>query len=185
MILGASGSGKGTVLAYLREKYPEFVFPVSCTTRSRRPNEVAGEVYDFVTRAEFESKIAAGDFLEWALVHDRDYYGTLKRPILSALEAGRIVVREVDIQGLKSIRAIVPKEQLVSIFLTVKSWEILEARILARSPMSEAELANRRRSYEIEKAWAGECDFVVASETGAIEKLCLEVEKTISAQIDV
>ena len=125
LILGPSGSGKGTVLAYLKEKHPEFVFPVSCTTRSKRRNEKDGEVYNFVSSAEFEKRIENGDFLEWALVHNKHYYGTLKTPIMEALGKDKVVVREVDVQGLKSIREIISENQLTSVFLVVKDWSFI------------------------------------------------------------
>lgn len=179
LILGASGSGKGTVLSYLRENHPEFIFPVSCTTREMRPGEKEGEVYNFVSKSAFEQKISEGEFLEWALVHNQNYYGTLKAPILNALKEGKTVIREVDIQGLKSIREILNKDQLRSLFLTVKDWETLKERILHRSFMSEEELSERKKSYEIEKSWADECDFVVESVTGDIAGVCKKVEQII------
>ncbi|PIS04126.1 guanylate kinase, partial [Candidatus Peregrinibacteria bacterium CG10_big_fil_rev_8_21_14_0_10_44_7] len=99
LILGSSGSGKGTVLAGLRDRHPEFVFPKSCTTRKPRENKTGEEVYHFVSKDEFKKMIDEGDFLEWAQVHGEHYYGTMKQPIMDALNAGHIVVREVDVQG--------------------------------------------------------------------------------------
>ncbi len=179
LILGSSGSGKGTVLAGLREKHPEFVFPLSCTTRAKRPNERAGEVYHFISKDEFEHKIEQGEFLEYAVVHQDHYYGTLKKPILEALAEGKTVIREVDVQGLRSIREIIPKEQLVSIFLTVPDWEILQERILKRAAMSIEEIERRYASYLQELTWIPECDYVVESTTGETEKLLNDVETVL------
>lgn len=184
LILGPSGSGKGTVLSYLREKHPDFFFPVSYTTRKMRPGEVAGNVYNFISKSEFERKKEAGDFLEWAQVHKQNYYGTLKKPILEALADGKVVVREVDVQGLKSIRSIVKPSVLTSIFLMVKDWETLRMRILSRSDMSEQELNERRNSYEVEKKWSGECDFVVESISDRIDFVCENVENTILSRLN-
>lgn len=179
LLLGPSGSGKGTVLAALRAKYPEFVFPVSCTTRDKRPHEVEGEIYRFIPKDEFVRRIEAGDFLEWAVVHQDNYYGTLKQPILDALAAGKIVIREVDVQGLRSIRELVPKENLVSIFLTVPDWGMLRRRILGRSQMSDDELERRRQSFFKEMEWAKECDHVIESFDGETERLVRDVERVI------
>ena len=179
LILGPSGSGKGTVLNALKEKYSNFVFPVSCTTREKRPNEVDGEIYDFISKEDFKEKIEKGDFLEWAVVHQDNYYGTLKKPIMDALEAGETVVREVDVQGLRSIRDIVPSENLFSIFLMVSGWETLKRRILKRASMPEEELERRRESFLNEMEWAKECTHVVESVEGDIEELIAEVEKVI------
>ena len=182
LILGSSGSGKGTVLAKLRENYSDFVFPLSCTTRPRRPREKPGEVYHFISRDEFEYKIEQGEFLEYAVVHQDHYYGTLKDPILKALEDGKTVVREVDVQGLRSIREIIPKEQLVSIFLTVPDWETLQERILQRAAMSIEEIERRYTSYLQELTWIPECDYVIESVSGEIEKLVADVKAILTKE---
>lgn len=179
LILGSSGSGKGTVLTALRKRHGEWVFPLSCTTRDKRPHEKDGEVYNFISKEEFQSEIKAGKFLEWAIVHQDNYYGTLKGPILKALEDGKTVVREVDVQGLRSIREIISKDQLVSIFLTVKSWNVLKARILKRSKISDDEMEKRYESYLRESEWAGECDAVVESVEGEQEGIIKKVERII------
>lgn len=179
LILGPSGSGKGTVLQGLKEHHPDWVFPLSCTTRPRRPNEKPGEVYHFVSKNEFEERLDRGDFLEYAVVHQNHYYGTLKDPILKALEEGKTVIREVDVQGLRSIRVIIPSDQLVSVFLTVPDWETLRTRILKRSEMSIEEMERRYESYLKEMGWAKECDHVIESIDGETEKLVNDVEAVI------
>lgn len=182
LILGPSGSGKGTVLEALRKRHPEFVFPVSCTTRPKRPNETEGEAYEFVTLEEFERRKAGGEFLEWAVVHHDYSYGTLKAPIIEALKAGKIVIREVDVQGLRSIREMIPRENLVSIFLTVPGWDTLKRRILKRAAMGEEELARRHESFLKEMEWAKECDHVIESVEGEIEALIAAVEGVIGGE---
>jgi len=179
LILGSSGSGKGTVLSALRQKHKDWIFPLSCTTRDKRPHEKDGEVYNFISKKEFQVKIDAGEFLEWATVHQDNRYGTLKKPILEALEAGKTVVREVDVQGLYSIRDLIPEDQLISIFLTVKSWDVLKARILKRSKISDDEMGKRHESYLRESKWATECDFVVESVEGDQEKIIKKIENII------
>lgn len=179
LILGPSGSGKGTVLTALRQRHPEFVFPLSCTTRPRRPHEKDGEIYHFVSRKDFEEKIERREFLEYAVVHQNHYYGTLKAPILNALQAGKIVVREVDVQGLRSIRNLIPSVNLVSIFLTVSDWETLQQRILRRSEMSVEEMERRYASFLKEMTWQPECDHVVESVEGRIPEVIDEVERLI------
>lgn len=179
LILGPSGSGKGTVLQALRDHRPEFVFPVSCTTRKPRPGEKDGEVYFFVSKEEFQRRMEAEDFLEWAVVHGENYYGTLKEAILGPLCEGKTVIREVDVQGLRSIRDLIPKENLCSIFLTVDGWDTLRRRILRRGALPEEELERRRYSFMKEMEWAKECDTVIVSEEGQIEQLIADVGKAI------
>ncbi|OIP79843.1 guanylate kinase [Candidatus Peregrinibacteria bacterium CG_4_9_14_0_8_um_filter_44_15] len=180
LILGSSGSGKGTVLAGLRDRHPEFVFPKSCTTRKPRENKTGEEVYHFVSKDEFKKMIDEGDFLEWAQVHGEHYYGTMKQPIMDALNAGHIVVREVDVQGLRSIREIIPESHIVSIFLTVGSWDELKARILNRSEMSAGELERRHQSFLTEKEWETECDHVLLTKTGECDRMIEFVESIIA-----
>lgn len=179
LILGPSGSGKGTVIDFLHKEFPQAVFPLSCTTRDPRPREHDGGVYHFLTKGEFQKKIDAGEFLEWAVVHHDNFYGTLKRPILDALEAGKIVIREVDMQGVESIKKLLPKDQVVSIFITAPSWENLRHRILKRSKISDEELVQRQKSFEREIEFSKKCNFVVMSEEGKIAEFCGEIKKII------
>lgn len=184
LILGPSGSGKGTVISHLRNTFLDAVFPLSCTTRSPRPGERDGEVYHFLTEKEFQKKIAAGEFLEWAIVHHDHFYGTLKKPILDALAAGKTVIREVDMQGVNSIRKILPRDQVIAIFITAPSWGNLKKRILGRSRIPEAELKEREKSFKKEMEFSKQCDFVIMSEEDKIEKFCQRVEEIIKPQAD-
>ncbi|MFA5855568.1 MAG: guanylate kinase [Candidatus Gracilibacteria bacterium] len=183
LILGPSGSGKGTVLEALRAKHPDFVFPLSCTTRAPRPSEKDGEVYHFVSQEQFTERVNNGDFLEWAVVHAENRYGTLKDEILTPLREGKVVIREVDVQGLRSISAIIPHKNLKSLFLTVDGWATLQRRILKRSALPEEELSRRHASFAHEMEWAKECDTVIVSEEGEIEKLIADVEEAIEHMV--
>jgi guanylate kinase len=183
LILGPSGSGKGTILRTLRERHPEFVFPLSCTTRDPRPGEKEGEVYYFVTKEEFQDKMANEDFLEWAVVHGENYYGTLKDHILGPMAEGKVVIREVDVQGLRSIRELIPKEQLISIFITVDSWETLRSRILKRSPIDDDELERRHQSFVKEMDWSRECDRMIENVEGEVDSTIEQVEEAIEKMV--
>lgn len=179
IISGPSGVGKGTVIRALKEKYPQFVFPISHTTRAIRPGEKDGEVYHFISEEEFKSGIEEGNFLEWAQVHQKDYYGTLKKPIMDALEAGKVIVREVDVQGFHSIRRVVPKENLVTVFLKAESPEKLLERIAKRGKLPEEELRRRMESARREMADADLFDYQVWSLENQIPKCVGDVEKII------
>jgi len=129
IVSGPSGAGKGTVITALRSAFPAFVYPISHTTRAIRPGEKDGETYHYISESEFENGIKNGEFLEWAQVHKKNYYGTLKKTIMDALIAGKIVIREVDVQGFNSIRKVVPAKNLVTIFLKAESLQKLISRI--------------------------------------------------------
>ena len=129
LIAGPSGVGKGTVISGLKKDYPEYVYPISGTTREIRPGEKAGDVYHFITKKKFEDGIKNGEFLEYAHVHETDYYGTLKKPIFDALKKGLVVVRELDVQGFHAVKKQIPAKNLLTIFLKAKSKEDLVRRI--------------------------------------------------------
>lgn len=179
LILGPSGSGKGTVIGFLRNKLKDAVFPISATTRDPRPGERDGEVYHFLSHENFRKRIAAREFLETAKVHNDNMYGTLKSEIVAPLQQGKIVIREVDMQGVESIEKLLPKDQVVSIFITAPSWENLKQRILGRSKIPELELEERRKSFGKEIKFSEKCDYVVKSEENRIEEFCQEVESII------
>lgn len=179
LIVGPSGSGKGTVVSALRKRHPDYVFPVSATTRSPRPREVDGQVYHFISKENFEQGIAAGDFLEWAEVHRDHYYGTPQKPIVEALNAGKVVVREVDIQGFLSIRKVISSAELVSIFLLVNNLEELKYRILRRGTMPDEEMERRMESARKEISQSDLCDYRVESPQGQIPRIVEEVEGII------
>lgn len=179
IISGPSGVGKGTVIRELKREFPQFVFPLSDTTRAIRPGEKDGEVYHFIHSDEFERGIEAGEFLEWAKVHQKDYYGTLKKTIMDALEAGKIIIREVDVQGFHSIQKMVPKEHLVTIFLKAESMERLLARIAKRGLLPEEELKRRMESAQHEMKDADLFDYQVWSLENQIPECIGSIKKII------
>jgi guanylate kinase len=182
LILGPSGSGKGSVLEEIRKRHPEFVYPVSATTREMRPGEQDGVTYHYITRKKFEEGIKSGDFLEHELVHEINYYGIPKKPVMVALDAGKTIVREVDIQGFEDVSKHIPKKNLASIFITVANQQELIDRIIKRAPISEEELKHRIVSMRMELAKARECDYLVENKTGQLEKTVEKVEKIIETE---
>jgi guanylate kinase len=130
VLSGPSGAGKGTLVDRLVAARPECTFSISATTRPRRSNEQDGVQYEFVSREEFERRRAAGMFLEWAEVHDQ-LYATPTRFVDEGVQAGRIVVLDVDVQGGASVRRVRPDS--VSVFVYPPSIEALRKRLLQRS----------------------------------------------------
>lgn len=188
LILGPSGVGKSVILEELRLRHPEFFFPPSATTRPPRPGEVDGVIYHFVSEAEFDRLTADGELLEWAIVHQGPRYGTLRRPILSAIDEGKTVVREVDVQGWKSIRALpffdpgkAGSYTLQSIFLLPESEGQLERRITKRAPIGPEELHKRLLDIRMECAYAESCDHAVVNREGKLEETIAEVERIVLA----
>ena len=124
---GPTAVGKGTVSAYVREHHPEIRLSVSATTRKPRPGEVDGVAYHFLDDAAFDRLIAEDAFLEWATVHRAARYGTLRQPVLDALEAGTSVLLEIDLQGARQVRERMPDALFV--FLAPPSWDEMVRRL--------------------------------------------------------
>ncbi len=179
LVVGTSGSGKGVLLKHAKENHPEIVFPISCTTRAMRPGEKDGENYHFVSTEEFTRRVDEGEFLEWA-EYGGKLYGTLKSEVIPGLEAGKLVVREVEVQGARQIRDRIPAESLAIIYIYAGPWEDLARRIVGRAPMSEEELQARRSHYEDEQSFKAEATFVVNNFDGKFKEADADFEKIIS-----
>jgi guanylate kinase len=169
LVVGPSGSGKSALLSYLHEVHPEILFPRSCTTRTPRPGEVEGEKYFFITKDEFEKREAAGEFLEWA-AYGGNYYGTLKAEIVQPVEQGKVVVREVEVQGARQIQRLFSPEILKIVFIDAGGWESLERRITARAPIEGPELLARRKRYEDEVTFKPQADVIIKNYDGGLEQ---------------
>ena len=153
LISAPSGGGKSTLLKLLSEK-PDFTYSVSCTTRAPRPGEEDGRDYHFLSVAEFERRIAAGEFIEHAQVHG-NFYGTLRRPILDSMDSGLDVMMDVDIQGAARIRADADarlQAALVDIFLMPPSLAEVRRRLLKLGTETPGQLEVRLRNAETEMA---------------------------------
>src|SRR5271170_6135390 len=145
IISAPSGSGKSTLVSQLRTLVEGLDFSISYTTRPPRGSEEDGREYHFTTRAEFERMIAAGDFLEWAEVFGKDYYGTAVSALDHAKKAEKDLLLDIDVQGAVQVMQKLP--EAVSIFIMPPSPEILEMRLRNRSEaehMTSEEVIARR-----------------------------------------
>ncbi len=182
IIVGPSGSGKSSVLHKLKELKSEYIYPLSATTRSMREGEKEGDIYHFLSKKEFKKGIEKDKFLEWAIVHQDNYYGLIKGPIMQGLEDGKTIVREVDIQGFDSIREKIDKENLVTIFITVPNKGELIDRIVNRAAISEDELEKRKESMHREFNRARDCDYMVENIEGKLDETAKRVMEIIEEE---
>lgn len=182
VVMGPMGAGKGTILKDVLVRYPQVHLAVSCTTRAARPGEVSGREYHFLSRESFEAKVAAGDFLEWA-EFSGNLYGTLKSEVVAKMEAGEVVVLEIELQGVEQLRQLVPKESLTVAYVESGGWEVLKERALKRAPMTDEELELRYGRYLIESASKPYADVVIHNEegdrTGAVKQLAEIIEHLV------
>jgi guanylate kinase len=162
IISAPSGSGKSTLVNQLRSLVEGLDFSISYTTRPLRGSEEDGREYHFTTRKEFERMIAAGEFLEWAEVFGKDYYGTALSALTHAKDAGKDLLLDIDVQGAAQVMKKLP--EAVSIFVLPPSPEILELRLRQRSeaeqiasnsPISEAVIQKRLAAArnELKQIW--------------------------------
>ena len=156
VLSGPSGVGKSTVVKALRAEHPEVWLSVSATTRFPRPGETHGVHYRFVSREEFAELVESGGLLEWAEFAG-NLYGTPRQPVLDHLAAGRPVVLEIDLQGARQVRALMPGAKLV--FLAPPSWDELVRRLTGRGTEDAAVV--ERRLAEAREELAAEPEFDV------------------------
>jgi guanylate kinase len=162
VIAGPTAVGKGTVIRHILENNPNIHLSVSATTRAPRPGELDGVSYHFLSMEEFDAKIAAGQMLEYAVVHGTNKYGTLREPVEQALAAGEKMILEIDIQGARQVKAAMPEACLV--FIAPPSWDELVNRLVGRGTESDEEQARRLETAREELAAQPEFDYVVIND---------------------
>ena len=108
VLAGPTAVGKGTVVTELRRRHPDLFVSVSATTRQPRPGEIDGVHYHFVSDGDFDSLVASGQMLEWALVHGAYRYGTPRGPVQDRLNAGFPALLEIDLDGARQVRQAMP-----------------------------------------------------------------------------
>jgi guanylate kinase len=168
VISGPSGVGKSTLIERLT-RHQKCRLAVSATTRPPRPGEKHGVQYHFVTRAEFEEMAAGGQFLEHADVHGQRY-GTPKAEVLPWLDQGWTVILDVDPQGFRAVRKVLPA---MGVFLMPPSVEVLDARLKGRATEDAPALARRLANAHAELACANEYDHRIVNDdvTHTLQKI--------------
>jgi guanylate kinase len=160
IISAPSGSGKSTLVGRLMRDVSSLVFSVSYTTRRLRGNEIEGRDYHYVSREEFDERIARAEFLEWAEVFG-NYYGTHRSWLERAYETQSDLVLDIDVQGARQLRNKIAGA--VSIFILPPSRQVLEQRLRSRSEDSGAVIARRLREAADEIRNYAEYDYVVVN----------------------
>ncbi|MGX2032781.1 guanylate kinase [Methylocaldum gracile] len=161
IVSAPSGAGKTSLVRALRENLEGFTVSVSHTTRAQRPGEVHGRDYFFVNHAEFEGMIESGGFLEHARVFD-NYYGTARATVEKALSEGQDVLLEIDWQGARQIRNLMPN--CISIFILPPSRRTLEERLKARGQDDPDTIARRMRDAISEMSHYSEYDYLIVND---------------------
>lgn len=158
IISAPSGSGKSTLVHRLLKTVPNLTFSISYTTRPRRPAEVDGVDYIFITRKDFKERLQRGEFLEHAEVFG-NFYGTNREALEAATREGKDLVLDIDIQGARQLRTALP--QAITIFVLPPSKQVMEQRLRSRSQDSEEVIQRRLEGAAVEVKNYTHYDFVL------------------------
>jgi guanylate kinase len=178
LVTAPSGSGKTSIVKYLLEKFPQLVFSVSATTRKPRENEKDGRDYYFISEKDFEEKIHAKEFLEWEMVYEGKYYGTLKSEIERLWSKKKIPILDIDVQGAIHVQQQYPVNT-ISIFVQAPSSKELRKRLQGRGSETEDSLEARINKSSYEMTFKNHFENVIINQD--FEKACQEAESIVSA----
>jgi guanylate kinase len=178
ILTAPSGAGKTSITRFLISKFPSLCFSISATTRSPRGTEKDGVEYYFISVEAFHEKIQADAFIEWEMVYEGKYYGTLKSELERIWQEGKTPVLDIDVKG-----AIHVQEQLegqcLSFFIEPPSIEELKRRLESRGTESEESLATRINKASYELSFRHHFNRVIVNDH--LEKACAETEEAVRA----
>lgn len=183
IISGPSGAGKGELVKRLRATAPEgfFAYSVSATTRAAREGERHGENYYFLTREEFESRIAQDGMLEYA-EYCGNYYGTPKGEIEEKLANGVHVILEIEVQGAMNVKRRMP--EAVAVMIAPPDYPNLERRLRGRGTNTEEDIQNRLAKAKEELSTLPSYDYLVINYDGLLDKAVQDVFDIIKVEQD-
>jgi guanylate kinase len=178
VITGPSGVGKGTLISRLLERVPDLELSVSATTREPRPGEVDGRDYHFLSADEFDRRIEAEDFLEFA-TYSGNRYGTLRSEVRKRLDAGRSVVLEIEVQGARQVRAAM--RESVQVFIAPPDPAVLRQRLESRGADSAEAIDARLEVARVELAAKDEFAYRVVNDE--LERAAGDLEGIVRAEL--
>jgi guanylate kinase len=179
VITGPSGVGKGTLIRGLMGRIPELELSVSATTREPRPGETDGVAYHFLSDQDFDRRVGAGDFVEWAS-YAGHRYGTLRSELEERLEAGTPVVLEIEVQGARQLRETLP--EAVRVFIVPPSESVLRERLRERGTDDEHEVQARLELARQEIGAQSEFRHVVVNDS--LERATDELELIVRDELE-
>ena len=178
LLMAPSGSGKRMLIDSLGEVRQKLYFAKTLTTRTPRTKGAENPLYTFISKEEFQALIDQDALVEWA-EYSGNYYGTPRHEVFDHMAAGEVVFKEMELQGVEKMREQVPQSNLTVIYVDAGSWDALERRIRARSPITEEELALRHRRYEVEVTAKEKADIIIENFDGQLETAQAEFHRLI------
>ncbi len=177
IITAPSGAGKTSITRYLLHHFPQLAFSVSAATRSQRPDEVNGVDYYFLTLEEFQHKIQNQEFIEWEMVYEGRYYGTLKSELKRLRDQHKIPILDIDVKGAIHVQEQYP-EQSLSIFVQPPSIDELKRRLEYRATESPEALQDRLSKAAYEISFKNHFNKIIINDN--LETACEEARLVIS-----
>ncbi len=182
IITAPSGSGKTSITRYLLSKYPKLAFSVSAATRSPRGKEKDGVDYYFMSLDDFEDKIQKNEFIEWEMVYEGNYYGTLKTEIERIWAQGKTPMLDIDVKGAIHVQRQFPDNSL-TLFVQPPSVDELRKRLEGRGTDTPENIATRLSKAAYELSFNHSFDKVIVNDD--LDKACKETEATIQAFVNL
>jgi guanylate kinase len=176
IITAPSGAGKTSITRYLLNKYPNLVFSISAATRAPRGKEKNGVDYYFMSLEEFRDKIKNNEFIEWEMVYEGKYYGTLKSELERIWSEGKTPVLDIDVKGAIHVQQQYPKNTL-TIFVQPPSVEELKKRLEGRGTETPENIATRLNKATYELSFNHSFDKVIINDS--LDRACAETEAVI------
>ena len=176
LITAPSGSGKTSIVNHLMKKFPELAFSVSATTREPRKNEINGHHYYFINENEFREKIHNKEFLEWEMVYEGKYYGTLKSDIERIWKENKVPVLDIDVQGAIHVQQQYPVNT-IAIFIQAPSTEELKRRLKLRGSETDESLQSRLDKSSYEMTFKKHFENIITNEN--FQTACKEADKIV------
>ena len=181
LITAPSGAGKTSITHYLLQQFPNLCFSVSAATRAPRGKEKDGIDYYFISAEEFEEKINNNEFIEWEMVYEGKYYGTLKTEIERIWKEGKTPMLDIDVKGAVHVLSQF-KENCLSLFIQPPSVEVLRERLEGRGTDSEENIATRLSKAAYELSFNHHFHHCILNEE--LGKACKETEAIVRAFLD-
>jgi guanylate kinase len=176
IITAPSGAGKTSITRYLIGKFPRLSFSISAATRAPRGDEKTGVDYYFMSQEEFKEKIQDNAFIEWEMVYEGKYYGTMKTELDRIWQEGKTPLLDIDVKGAIHVQQQFPKTSL-SIFIQAPSVDELRRRLQSRGTESEESIQDRVNKASFEMSFKEHFDHVIINED--LQKACKEAEDLI------
>lgn len=182
ILTAPSGAGKTSITRYLLGSIPQLSFSISAATRKAREGEINGKDYYFISPEEFQKKIKRNEFIEWEMVYEGKYYGTLKSELDRLWNLQKYPLLDIDVKGAIHVQQQYPKESL-SIFIEPPSVKELRRRLISRGSESEESLQTRLNKAEYELSFMNHFNKIVVNDD--LEEACAEAEGIVKCFLGI